>query len=443
MNKNAQTLLKHLLIEDPEVDQRIETGIEENRKGWGHILLVDDQGNSVPAATVSLQQTGHEFDFGCNAFLLQQLPEAAKNALYEERFSDLFNLAVVPFYWRDLEPRQGQTRFDADSKFIYRRPPPDLVLDFCKRHNIKPKGHPLLWHLFRPDWLSVEETDMRKSIRTRFEKIAERYRDQIPVWDVCNEAQTFIHGDPSSHLPANHVEFAFELAAEYFPDCVKTYNDDRVWYKNYGTYSPVYLLMKFLQERNHKVDALGLQFHMFENNIQDAVHYLNRRNLLNCLDLYGRLNVPINFSEVSVISRRDLGDGDAFQDLVTEKLYRLWFSHAAVNGIVWWNLVDNTAAYAPLGDETVGENRLRAGLLNYDMSPKPAYKTLMNLIHTEWKTAATLEYTEGAPNSFKGFYGDYEVDIETGNGKTSHQIHLGTDNLNKFTLTGCGSEVVK
>ncbi|MDA3872424.1 MAG: endo-1,4-beta-xylanase [Kiritimatiellae bacterium] len=317
MNESAQSLLKHLEIDDPEIDHRIETGIEENRKGWGHFRLVDDQGAPVSSASVSLKQVGHQFDFGCNAFLLQQLPEADKNALYEERFSDLFNLAVVPFYWKDLEPEQGKTRFDADSEFLYRRPPPDLVLDFCKRHGIKPKGHPLLWHLFRPDWLPLEETEMRKCIRTRFERIAERYRDLIPVWDVCNEAQTIAPGNPDTHLPADHVELAFDLAAEYFPDCVKTYNDDRVWYKNLRTYSPVYLLMKSLLDRNYKVDALGLQFHMFENNIQDAEHYLNRRNLLDCLDLYGRLNVPVNFSEVSVISRRDLGDGDAFQDLVT------------------------------------------------------------------------------------------------------------------------------
>ncbi|MDA3872423.1 MAG: hypothetical protein PF795_00480, partial [Kiritimatiellae bacterium] len=83
--------------------------------------------------------------------------------------------------------------------------------------------------------------------------------------------------------------------------------------------------------------------------------------------------------------------------------------------------MDNTAAYSPLGDETVGENRLRAGLLNYDMTPKPAYKTLMNLIHKEWNTSTTLEYTEGAPNQFKGFYGDYQVDVETAKGKSSHR----------------------
>ncbi len=433
MNNLAQDLAKHLLKDDPEVEHRIQTGIETNRKGFGELALVDAAGEPVSGATVILRQTKHEFHFGCNAFMVDQFPEAEKNQCYEEVFSELFNLAVVPFYWSDLEPEDGQLRFGKNSAPIYRRPPPDRVLEFCEKRNITPKGHPLLWHCFRPDWLSHDRLEMEERIRRRFQEISERYADRIKIWDVCNEAQTKPARSFRHDMPEDHVELAFDLAAQYFPDCVRTYNDDRMWFHDSNTYSPVYLLVKSLLERGYKVNALGLQCHMFGDQLQYADKFLDPLSLFHCLDLYGRLNIPINFSEVSIISRRDLGDGDAFQKLVTEKLYRLWFSHSAVNGIIWWNMVDGTAAYAPLGSEE-GENSLRAGLVNYDLSPKPAYTALQNLIKHEWQTETKLNYVDGAVNKFHGFYGDYEVTVKTDQGEFKKTLSLHKGVLNKFEL---------
>ena len=433
MNELAQKLSQYLLKDDPEIERRIACGIEENRKGTGTISLVGPDGKPVTGAKVTLRQLGHEFHFGCNAFMLDQFPEAEKNAQYEETFANLFNLAVIPFYWSDLEPEDGAPRFDKGSRPIYRSPPPDQVLEFCDRTGITPKGHPLLWHQFRPEWLSLDEREMRRRIRRRFREIAERYADRIGIWDVCNEAQTMSVDTPRCHMPANHVELAFELAAEFFPDCVKTYNDDRMWYHYSRSYSPVYLLVKALLEQGHKVNALGLQCHMFQGQLQFANLFLNPSCLFNCLDLYAKLGLPINFSEVSIISRRDLGDGDTFQKLVSERLYRLWFSHAAVNGIVWWNMVDGTAAYAPLGSEQ-GENSLRAGPVEYDFTPKPAYTALHELVKRTWHTETTLDYTPAATNRFRGFYGDYEATVQTDAGTSQHRLKLSKNALNTITL---------
>mgnify|MGYP003715920825 CR=1 FL=1 len=434
MTEKAQELLGHLLIDNPEVEHRIQTGIEENRKGWGTIELFDKEGLPIEAASLTFKQLKHEFHFGCNAFLLDQLPESEKNVRYRELFSDLFNLAVVPFYWSDLEPEEGRPRFSKNSRPIYRRPPPDLVLDFCDEHEITPKGHTLLWYQFRPTWLPHDEASMKSHIRRRFEQISERYADRIPIWDVCNEVQTMRVNQPEFHMPDNHLEFAFELAERYFPNCIRTYNDDNIWYRYSRTYTPVYLLAKQLIENGYKLDALGLQYHMFANTIGLGAQNLNPVNLLNCFDLYEKLNIPINISEISIISSHDLGSGDQFQEILTEKLYRLWFSHKAMNGITWWNLVDNTAAFAPLGDQNAGENQYRAGLVNYDMTPKPAYNTLRRLIKEEWQSHPQMDYVDGAPNQFRGFFGDYELTVKTNTGISSHKISLSRHALNKFKL---------
>ncbi|MDF3130131.1 endo-1,4-beta-xylanase [Kiritimatiellaeota bacterium B1221] len=435
MNEFAKEILKNFVFDD-EINSRIDLGIEQNRKGFGKISLQDQHGNVVRKGKMKFHLKKHEFQFGCNAFMLNQFPEAEQNAQYEEVFGELFNLAVVPFYWSDLEPEQGKLRFDHGSVPIYRRPPPDDVLDFCSRKNLTPKGHPLFWHLFRPGWLPHNKQEMKYFITKRFKEISARYADQIKIWDVCNEAQTIGVDDLNRDIPDNHVELAFDLAQQYFSTCTKTYNDDRMWYHFSGPYSPVYLLVKSLLDRNYKVDALGLQYHMFAGQLQYADKFLNPKYLFHCLDQYGKFGLPINFSEVSIISSRNLGDGDEFQRLIAEKLYRLWFSHASVNGAIWWNLVDGTAAYAPIGTEE-GENSLRAGLVNYDFSLKPAYSALHKLIKQDWQTDVTLDYEVGAPNKFCGFYGDYEVEVETDSGRVTREIKLSKGELNQFILKDC------
>jgi endo-1,4-beta-xylanase len=437
MNEQAKLLIRHLLLDDAEIEQRITLGTEAHRKGGGRLQVRDDQGRSVPAARIAMRQVAHAFHFGCNAFMVEQFPEVEKNARYEERFADVFNMAVVPFYWSDLEPEDGLLRFDRTAPPVYRRPPPDRVLDFCEQYRLIPKGHPLLWHCFRPRWLSQDPQAMRDRIHRHFREIAERYAHRIRIWDVCNEAQTWGPWRRNNAMPDRHVEWAFELASRYFPDAVRIYNDDNMWFRYSGRYSPVFLLMQHLLARGYAVNALGLQYHMFDRLLPYADQFMNPAVLFGCLDLYGSLNLPINFSEVSIISCRDLGDGDRFQEVVAERLYRLWFSHAAVNGIVWWNLVDGTAAYAPPGSEE-GENRLRAGLLNYDLTPKPAYRALRRLIKEEWRTKICWDYEEGAPNTFRGFYGDYEVRIQTNRGTSQHTIRLIPGSPNEYTLKmGC------
>ena len=433
MSEEAVRILKYLLEEDSEVEFRIRTGTECNRKGFGRVELLDAAGKPLPVGRVRLRQTGSEFKFGCNAFMVDQFPEAEQNEAYEQTFAAVFNHAVIPFYWSDLEPEEGKPRFERHSPPIYRRPPPDRVLEFCDRFGLIPKGHPLCWHQFLPKWIPTTVAGFRSALDRRMRAIAARYADRIHIWDTVNEAQTrfpLLRPD-IPELGDGYVDYAFRRAAELFPDSQLIYNDDRAWWSFQGDNTASFLLAQRLLEHGFRLGGFGVQYHMFDTMLQEAEVPLRPRNLLAVLDLFGKLGVPVNLSEVSVISRRSLGDGDRFQELATEKLYRLWFSHAAVEGITWWNLVDGTAAYAPPGSEE-GENRLRAGLVNYDFTPKPAYKVLRRLIREEWRTETEINFVPGGDNRFHGFYGDYDVEISTDGGLVRRKLQLSKGARNVF-----------
>lgn len=430
MIPTGDELLKHFRKQDKAVEARIAEGIQSHRTGFATLALVDSKGKPVAKARVRARLKRHEYHFGCNLFMLEQFDSAEKNEAYGEMFRSAFNLAVLPFYWSDLEPEDGKPRFALSSKPIYRRPPPDLCLDYCEKHGITPKGHPLMWHQFWPSWLTGSPKEIEHRVARRFHEIAERYSHRIRLWDVANEAQTVFKPFPIE----SHVDFAFDLAGRLFPGSTLTYNDDRKWWDLHGDYSPVYLLMRHLQQKGLKVSALGFQYHMFEGLYPEAEKFMDPRHLFRVLDQYAKLAVPINLSEISISSRRDLGDSDAFQAEALEHLYRLWFSHPATNGLIWWNLVDGTAAFAPPGSEE-GENKLRAGLLNYDLSPKKAFETLKRLTTKEWATDVSFDYEAGAANQFRGFYGDYEIEIESPHGKVTRPLRFAKGRGDIFQLS--------
>ena len=98
-----------------------------------------------------------------------------------------------------------------------------------------------------------------------------------------------------------------------------------------------------------------------------------------------------------------------------------------MKSIVWWNMVDGYAAYAPLGSED-GENKFAGGLVHFDMTKKPAYETLDRLINHEWKTEADA-VVENGEYSFRGFYGEYEIETESEAGIEKHTVVFDDDGM--------------
>ena len=128
-------------------------------------------------------------------------------------------------------------------------------------------------------------------------------------------------------------------------------------------------------------------------------------------------------------------EGEELQAKLIENLYKLWFSHPAMSAIIYWNVADGYAHGATPGDMNTAENRYRGGLLNFDMSEKPAYKVLKKLIHETWKTNLTLDSGNASKVDMRGFFGVYNV-TATSNGKTVEtKVHLIKGAEKRFKIT--------
>ena len=428
---------------------KIEDGIERNRKGDCRIVITDDLGAPVKNARITFRQKTHEFRFGANIFMLDEFETAEKNESYKKHFADTFNMATLPFYWDGLEPERGKTRYEKDSPRIYRRPSIDLCIEFCEKHNIEPREHALAYEHFFPTWLSdasVEE--VKKELERHYSEISQRYSDKINTIEVTNE-MGWPKGVTKFYDEPDYVEWCFRLAEKYFPNNQLVINEytGLPWLENCRTIDKYYAYTEANILRGIRIDAIGMQYHLFfkrENEYAETRALLNPDNLYSHMDLYSRLGRPLQITEVTIPAYSWEQEDEEIQADTLEWLYSIWFSHPNVEQIVYWNLVDGYAHLADpdpekikasQGNMTVGENYYHGGLLRFDHSPKPAYCRLKELIQKRWHTEDTATTDEDGSVKFRGFYGDYEIIAETANGTKTAQISLSKNGKNDLTIT--------
>ena len=410
--------------------QRAADGIERYRKGDAKITVTDKNGDPIPNDKIKVNQKNHEFRFGANIFMLDELETEKKNELYKKYFAEAFNMATLPFYWDALEPERGKPRYAKESPKIYRRTSPDLCIEFCEKHGIEPREHALAYDNFFPKWLydaSVEE--VKQELERRYAEISERYRDKIPTIEVTNEME-WKNGKTSFYNEPDYVEWCFKTAEKYFPNNKLCINDHTglCWGDRCRATDKYYAYIESNMLKGARIDAIGMQYHLFnksESEYEKTRSTLNPQSLYKHMDLYSNFGKPLQITEVTVPAYSWESEDEQIQADIIEKLYSIWFSHPSVEQIVYWNLVDGYAHFwdpdpekikASQGNMALGENYYYGGLLRFDLSPKPAYFRINDLLQKRWHTETEL-VTDGNGNAeFRGFYGDYTADVAV-NGK--------------------------
>ncbi|KAA9038671.1 glycoside hydrolase family 10 [Ginsengibacter hankyongi] len=402
---------------NPGEVKRVQCNIEKYRKGDATITIVDKNGKPLRNATVIIQQQTHEFLFGSNLFVLHQLATPELNQKYESAFTHLFNFATIPFYWRELEPQQNHLRFKEGSDSIWRRPPPDELVKWCKAHGIVIKGHQLLYvkRKFMPDWISANDSNKLKALAgKRMTQLAERYGYDVSIWDAVNEEMARI-AKPSQWdaVPHDFLSWAFKKADSLFPKRSQLIINDETKTSHYSTQDYVDMVNGLLKQ-NIRLDGIGIQFHMLQPDKFLKGEVYTPQIMHDAYKKLGNFGKPLWITEITIPTHGETGLQD--QATIVSDIYKLWFSEPQMKGITWWNLGDGTAFGA--------ENNFHGGLLDSAMNPKPSYKVLDQLINHDWKTNITLKTDADGIVNFRGFHGKYSIQVKKGNKSQKYNFQL-------------------
>lgn len=396
-------------LSDKQILGQADARIQKYRMGEAVIRLVDDLGKPLKnGTTIKIEQTKHKFLFGADIFMLDKCKTPEDNAAYAKEFSDLLNYATVPFYWWTYAREEGKPNYQDTER----------IIQWCREHGIKMKGHPLAWNEGQPPWLPSDPAEASRMQMQRITDIVSRFKGQINFWDVVNEATDFDRDSTREGGPTltaairamgvkSYMRSAFARARQANPEATLVIND----YVTSQDYADK-VLSQLTDDAGHPLyDVIGIQCHQHRKawTVQETWDICER---------FEKLDKPLHFTEATILSgqsgwelKKDHKDfnwastpeGEAEQAREVVQFYTILFSHPSVEAITWWDFSDQGAWQgAP------------AGLVRADMTPKPAYEALMKLIKGKWWTRTETRVKQAGEARFRGFFGTYRVTVKEG-----------------------------
>jgi endo-1,4-beta-xylanase len=292
---------------------------------------------------------------------------------YQRLVTQHFN-SVTPeniFKPRYLHPGLGQYDWTAA----------DQLAAFCRAHNQRLHGHPLIWHQQLPGWMANfagSPAEWEAMFRDHIQTICRHFRGQVSSWDVVNEAfaadGTLRSTIWSQHLGGSYLEQAFRYAHEADPDARLFYNDYDLE-SNPVKRRAVLAWLQTMRRRGVPVQGLGLQMHLSivsPENTQLAEALRDAQGTGLTLHL-SELDVALNPLGQAIAPTPDLLQRQADKLAFLVRTYRE-LPPAQQFGITFWGLSDRNTwqrSYYHRDDYPL--------LFDDNYHPKPAFCQLAHL----------------------------------------------------------------
>ena len=91
---NRKSVLRYIEKEQDFLNGTVKENIEKYRKGDACVKITDKNGAPLSNARVKIKQLSHEFKFGANIFMLDELETPEKNEKYKKAPPKILNLLI-------------------------------------------------------------------------------------------------------------------------------------------------------------------------------------------------------------------------------------------------------------------------------------------------------------------------------------------------------------
>lgn len=274
----------------------------------------------------------------------------ADGALYADTAAAEFNLVTAEnsLKWDYVNPYPGD----------YRWADPDNLVAWAKANDLALHGHTLVWYAQLPPWVLDTPVASREGhMREHIDRVLSRYRDDIKLWDVVNEAID----EDGSYRPSvwyeamgpDYVDIAFRQARASAPDATLIYNEYDTEVKGPKA-DALFALIDDLQANGTPLDGIGFQMHLFT----DFVAFDDLA--ANMAEVASRdLDIYVTELDVSLRDSDDLAE----QVAIYEGVLSVCLLQPRCKALQTWGFTDRHSwrrQFDPL-------------ILGRDYQPKPAY----------------------------------------------------------------------
>jgi hypothetical protein len=409
-----------LSAEDEAAYQKALVDIPKYRQGNMHLILQDESGNPLSGYPVNYRQTGHDFLLGgvANPYEAGALQQAGMNTITE--YMD----------WRWLEPEAGKFTLDFANYW--------LGMDELKSGGMFIKTNVLYDPAdLPPFYQGVSYDEFLTRLYNHVATTVKRFAPDVNDWEAVLEPNL------RNHNPLNLTEDQYYQAISTSIRAIRE-NDPTAWVEINFSYNCGGLdwldntkIIQDMLDRGVDFDVVGLQF--YDNAVTLSGDVLPKHSLSElsaCYDRYEKLLAPygkrVVGSEFSVPSELPAGQvgywnvpwSEETQAQYLTTAYTIFFSKPSNLGLIWWNTLEPSPHIK------------NGGIVRQDKTPKKAYSALQNLID-RWTTAGTGTTDASGSLNFKGFGGDYDVEVvnpATGESMLA-QVHVTEQKENNETVT--------
>ena len=268
----------------------------------------------------------------------------------------------------------------------------DSIANFCRKNNIKMRGHCLCWHSQFCDWMftdakgkEVTKEVFYARLKEHITTVVNRYKDIVYCWDVVNEAMADNvrpnpwNPNPSPYRDSRHYKLcgdefiakAFQFAREADPNAQLFYNDYNA--ADPGKRDRIFNMVKKMKEAGVPIDGIGMQGHY-------NVYGPSMEDISAAIEKYATIVDHIHFTELDVRANEEMGgqlqfsrnEGVQIQDYTRtlhnnmySQLFRTFRKYKdKIDVVTFWNVSDR--------DSWVGVNNYPL-LFDKDCKRKPSY----------------------------------------------------------------------
>jgi endo-1,4-beta-xylanase len=305
-------------------------------------------------------------------------------AVYTYHLNDERHATILASEFNVLTPEQEAKPCEVQrvrDRFDFGRA--DRLVDFAEEHDMRVRGHTLIWHACTPTWVTNGTFSREEAIdllRHHIVTVMGHYEGRIRVWDVVNEGiddDASIRETPWQQLIGDdYMELAFQFAHEADPDALLFYNDYAIEGLG-GKSDAVYEMAQDFLERGIPIHGIGLQGHYTLGGINQAALRAN-------IQRFGALGLEVHFTEVDVRFSGEPSDEILRQQAVDYRtLLGICLESEACNTFIVWGVSDRYTWLRGANLDFFSNPAVTPLLFDDNYEPKPAYFAVLDLLARE------------------------------------------------------------